>query len=564
MRHDLPSLEHVNTLCLKALRQLVSGLADRARAAEASYVEASSRHTSLCDEIAGLQLENANLKAENQKLRDELARVKNLPPRPSVRSSGMEKKTEPDRAPGEAPGGQSKRRRGPKHDTDRADREVFLPAQVPAGSRFKGYKSCYVRELVLYAEVVHYRREYWITPDGQSVLAPLPSGIVGGYGPKLRQFCLMLHTQGQVTTERLSTLLNDIGVEISKRQVVRLLTKNMDGFVAEDAAILHAGLVSAAYVTVDDTGARHARDNFYTTHIGGEHFTVFRTTKTKSRLNFLALLRGNYTDYVLNDAACDYLLQRKADPALITRLRRHGSRYFQNEMPFLRHLMRNGITPADKDVLRIVSEAGLWRTIRYHGLVGDMVIISDDAGQFRVGNHALCWVHAERLLQKLMPATPQQVRLVENIRELIWSFYKALKAFRQKPSPGSLMAFGQRFERIFSIRTGYEDLDKLLARLLRRKAELLRVPERPEIPLHTNASGNDLRSCVTKRKISGGTMSRDGRIARDTMLGLMKTCKKLGLSFWHFLGDRLMTPGRCGAIPPLSTLIMSRSLQLAG
>lgn len=75
------------------------------------------------------------------------------------------------------------------------------------------------------------------------------------------------------------------------------------------------------------------------------------------------------------------------------------------------------------------------------------------------------------------------------------------------------------------------ELDKLLARLLRRKEELLKVLERPEIPLHTNASENDLRSCVIKRKISGGTMSKEGRIARDTMLGLMKTCKKA----WAFL-----------------------------
>lgn len=171
------------------------------------------------------------------------------------------------------------------------------------------------------AGVIHYRRECWVTPDGKTILAPLPAGIIGGYGPNLRRLCLMLHAQGQVTMERLSTLLNDVGVEISKRQVVRLLSKGLDGFVAEDAAVLHAGLASAAYVTVDDTGARHARDNFHTTHIGNTHFTVFRTTKTKSRLNFLSLLRGNYHDYVLNDAAFDYLLVRKADPTLIARLR---------------------------------------------------------------------------------------------------------------------------------------------------------------------------------------------------------------------------------------------------
>jgi len=75
--------------------------------------------------------------------------------------------------------------------------------------------------------------------------------------------CLMLHAQGQVTTERLTTLLNDVGVEISKRQVVRVLTSRLDGFVEEDAAVLHAGLVSAPWLTVDDTGARHARGNGY-------------------------------------------------------------------------------------------------------------------------------------------------------------------------------------------------------------------------------------------------------------------------------------------------------------
>ncbi|WP_309239098.1 hypothetical protein [Ensifer sp. ENS12] len=81
--------------------------------------------------------------------------------------------------------------------------------------------------------------------------------------------------------------------------------------------------------------------------------------------------------------------------------------------------------------------------------------------------------------------------------------------------------------------------------------------ERPDTPLHTNASENDLRSFVTKRKISGGTMSRDGRVARDTMLGLMKTCRKLGLSFWQYLGDRLDLEGQ--AIPPLATLVATKA-----
>lgn len=103
------------------------------------------------------------------------------------------------------------------------------------------------------------------------------------------------------------------------------------------------------------------------------------------------------------------------------------------------------------------------------------MIVSDDAGQFRVGNHALCWVHAERLLQKLMPATPRQARKVETVRDLVWKFYRTLKSIKRKPSPGLAAAFHKRFARIFSLRTGYGDLDKLLARLCRRKDELLKV-----------------------------------------------------------------------------------------
>ena len=183
------------------------------------------------------------------------------------------------------------------------------------------------------------------------------------------------------------------------------------------------------------------------------------------------------------------------------------------------------------------------------------MIVSDDAGQFRVGNHALCWVHAERLLQKLMPAKPKEVRSVVLIRDLVWRFYKALKAWKLDPSPQAVHGFRRRFDKIFTLRTGYGALDKLLLRLHRRKDELLKVLEHPDIPLHTNASENDIRSFVTRRKISGGTISLDGRIARDVMLGLMKTCQKLGMSFYRYLGDRLGLEADGCKITPLAELV---------
>ncbi|MFQ6186324.1 IS66 family transposase [Sinorhizobium meliloti] len=66
-----------------------------------------------------------------------------------------------------------------------------------------------------------------------------------------------------------------------------------------------------------------------------------------------------------------------------------------------------------------------------------------------------------------------------------------------------ITGFRRRFDQIFARRTGYAALDKLHLRLHRRRDELLKVLEHPYIPLHTNASENDIRSFVTRRKISG-------------------------------------------------------------
>ena len=152
-----------------------------------------------------------------------------------------------------------------------------------------------------------------------------------------------------------------------------------------------------------------------------------------------------------------------------------------------------------------------------------------------------------------MPANDPRRRAVELTRSLIWWFYADLKAWQREPCPRRATALRARFDRIFTRRSGCVVLDRLLARLHRRKAELLRVLERPEIPLRTNASETDIRACVTKRKVSGGTMSAAGRTLRDVLLGLMKTCRKLGVWFHRDLGDRLRVPGAI-PVPPLPNL----------
>ncbi|MGD0187044.1 MAG: transposase [Roseiarcus sp.] len=526
----------------------------------------------LIGEVTRLRSENeklvgalSKLKVEHQAVKDELARLKHLPPRPLHKPSGMDKATDA-KGPeaGDDKGGRLTRRRASQLDKLTIGATVVVRAKAPVGSRHKGYEDITVQDLSLRPLVTRYRRERWETPDGETIVAELDSAIVGGYGPNLHRLVLALHFSGQVICERIVALLNGMGVVISKRQVVRLLTAKLETFRAEDAAVLKAGL-SGAYVTVDDTGARHAGKSGYTTQIGSSNFTTFRTGPSKSRLAFLSRLCGGVSLYVINEAALEYMKERGMPQIVIDKFAHCKDRVFSSPEEWERHLRELGLSELKvlPDPILIASEGALWGAVRHQGLLPDTVVVSDDAGQFRVGAHVLCWVHAERLVHKLIPADDKQRNAIEVAKRMIWWFYRCLKDYKLAPGFEQTQLLRARFDRIFKRgRTGYATLDSLLKRLHRHKDELLRVLERPEIPLNsrrmrsirpTNASENDIRAFVTKRKISGGTVSDQGRDARDVMLGLAKTCMKLKLSFYDYIGARLGIPGP--KIPDLANLV---------
>ncbi len=99
-------------------------------------------------------------------------------------------------------------------------------------------------------------------------------------------------------------------------------------------------------------------------------------------------------------ATCENIPCRRR---LIARLTAQPETRFADQATWLAHLDRLGFTALDvtPDPLRVATEGALWGSVQSHKFLCDAVVLSDDAGQFNIGRHALCWVHAERLVHKL-------------------------------------------------------------------------------------------------------------------------------------------------------------------
>src|SRR5262249_41657480 len=316
----------------------------------------------------------------------------------------------------------------------------------------------------------------------------------------------------------------------------RILTEGKDAFHQERDELLPAALAVSTYVEVDDTGARHRGHTGACTQIGNELFAVFASTDSKSRLNFLEILRGPYTDSVINETAVAYW-RRQGLPAQVVDRLGQGPQTFADPAAWQARLGQLNITGPRH--VRIASEGALLGSLMAHGVSPELVVLSDGAGQYDVLVHAACWIHAERPLARMIPYSEEHRAAIATVRGQIWELYQDLKAYRQHPEPSRRKDLESRFDALCGERTGFPSIDSVLEGMRGHRAALLRVLERPEVPLHTNRSERHLRDYVKKRKVSGGTRSQSGRRARDTFASLKKTCRELGVNFWAYLQDRV-------------------------
>jgi hypothetical protein len=350
--------------------------------------------------------------------------------------------------------------------------------------------------------------------------------------------------------------LQDLGIEISVGQVNQILIENKESFHREQQQVLRVGLATASYVHTDDTGARHQGKNGYCTVIGNQWFTYFSSSDRKSRQNFLEVLQGGTLSYVLNDYAQQYLESQPLASKYREKLTFSSDLLASEKTEWTSYLLKMGIVSAK--AIQVVTEAALLGGVMEQGMGDPLQILSDGARQFNVLRHGLCWVHAERALRRLPGNTQQQRDNIAEMQDLLWQYYRQLQSYQQQPTAESKAMLWQGFDQIFGrCYRHHASLNTVLHQFRQHKAELLQVLDCPQFPLHNNAAETDIREYVTRRKISGGTRSDAGRRARDTFIGLKKTCRKLGISFWQYLLSRIRADRQ---IPPLPDVIRAKTI----
>lgn len=499
---------------------------------------------------------NAELRLENQTLRDEIARLKGTPPRPKIPPGGLENSGKEPKGGSDNKGnpGRGKHPRNKKKGLTFHNISRLKPDTIPEGAVFKGTRKYDVQDLVCQAHNTRYEIERWQLPDGTYIEGQVPLHVQGHYGAALRAHVITLAHSCRVTEDLILEQLHRYKIAISAGQLHAMLTENHANFHAEKADLLEAGIASGQIQT-DDVGTRHCSRNCYTNVICNEYFVFLTTTDSKNRINFLTILAQGRGEYRFNQDAYDYLTAYKDTEWLIQALKIRKDPVFHTEDPQKTFLEEFG--HLNSNITRLLTEAGLFASLIEHGVPKNLNVHSDDAPQFEIFKQSLCWIHEERHYRKLIPSHPELAAEIEKVRASMWQLYQDLKAYKQSPDELIRNQISEAFDALFKPEkpSPYRLLNDRLSLTYAKKDRLLFVLECPATPLHNNLSETGGRGAKVKSKISGGTRSDEGRQAWDTFGSLNLTCRRLGICFYEYLLDRLLVFDK---IPNLGTVIRER------
>lgn len=507
--------------------------------------------------------EIAQLREENQQLRDEINRLKGEKGTPKFKASrpqGGDFSSEEERRE------RRRQRKGRKHDQIEIDQEIVLAVErdtLPADAVFKGYAPHIVQDIEVRTHNTRFQREkFYSSSQHKTYLAPLPTGYEGEFGPTIRAQVLMLHFAGNMTQSRIHDWLSQVGVKISTGQIAGWLCDGHELFHTEAHEVYHANLTACAWQHIDETGTRVSGENRHCHIIASPLGTHYHTLASKSRLAALKVLQHQETGRCwLNEQAMGLMEKWKIPDTHLWYLELNFPHGMQTQA-FTEGWLDEHLPQLNTQQRRHVLDA---LAIAAYQAQTDMpviqLLIADDAAQFRhlTAELALCWVHEGRHYKKLKPTLAYHRQLQHKFLRSFWNFYARLKRYREHPSSSAAAQLSHQFDRLFALRTGYVALDTLIARTQAHKAPLLMVLQHPEIPLHNNPAELGARRRVCKRRVSYGPNSDQGLQAWDTFMSLAATTQLLGISFFHYLRDRLM---QGNDIPPLPHLIREKALAL--
>ena len=434
-------------------------------------------------------------------------------------------------------------------------------SELPEDAEFKGYEPVIIQDLVIKTDNVRFLKEKYYSPSlGKTYLAALPAGYQGEFGPGLRSLVVTLYYAAEMTEPKIVEFLENMGILISAGQVSNLLIKKQDNWHAEKEAVYLAGLQSTIWQHVDDTATRVNGENQHCHIVCNPLYSAYFTRPRKDRLTVIDILANRFeTQFLLNEQTVEWL-QTFAIPQWAQAAIAHWPQDTVLTYPELAALVQTELVRLnDQQQARVFEAAAL---TAYHSQSVTPIVpvlLSDDAPQFRFisAEHALCWVHEGRHFKKLIPVVDYHRQLTDDFLTQFWDFYHQLQDYRSQPSKQQAAVLDQAFDDLFSTVTGYNELDKRIAKTKAKKDRLLQVLKYPQIPLHNNPAELGARRRVRKRDISFGPRTQDGREAWDTFMTLVATAKKLGISFYDYVFDRI---AEVYALPSLAELIQQRSL----
>lgn len=516
--------------------------------------------------IEDLTADLREAQAESQRLRDENNRLKGEQGKPTIKSN--KKPTPPNSSDHSSererhrPQEWKKRR---KVDQIHIDREQVLPIDpqvLPVDAEFKGHDPVVVQDLILHTDNVRFLKEKYYSPaQGQSYLAELPKGYAGEFGPGVKSSVLVWYYGMNTSEPKILEFLEQVGIRISAGQLSNLLIQKQDAFHEEKTAVYEAGLRTSPYQNIDDTATRVNGMNQHCHVVGSPLYTAYFTLEKKDRLAVLDALRNDAPRvYRLNAQAYTWLEPFGLSEATLAKLYTLPQEQDLSETEFARHLDEQLPHLGSQQRKHIVEAAAV--AAYHHQTTWPVVdtLVCDDAGQFKgLTEHlGLCWVHDGRHYKKLEPVVALHRQQLDTFLGRYWAFYHKLLDYQAQPSSESATQLSQAFDELFATVTGYTALDERIAKTKAKKAQLLLVLEHPEIPLHNNLAELGARLRVRKRDVSYGPRTSAGKKAWDTFMTLGATTKKLGVSFYQYIYDRVS--GKL-ELPSLANLMTQQAEQ---